>query len=80
MTDRAYIPPLRFHSLTNLYDAVLAWTMREKRFKRRLVVQANIHPGLRVLDLGCGTGTLTYYLWRWVRGSQAARLKGPWPS
>ena len=34
-------------------------TMREKSFKRQLVRQANIQPGHRVLDLGCGTGTLT---------------------
>lgn len=33
--------------------------MREETFKRRLLEQANIQPGQRVLDLGCGTGTLT---------------------
>jgi ubiquinone/menaquinone biosynthesis C-methylase UbiE len=33
--------------------------MREETFKRRLITQANIQPGQRVLDLGCGTGTLT---------------------
>jgi ubiquinone/menaquinone biosynthesis C-methylase UbiE len=33
--------------------------MRESRFKRQLVSQAKIEKGHRVLDLGCGTGTLT---------------------
>jgi ubiquinone/menaquinone biosynthesis C-methylase UbiE len=33
--------------------------MREEHFKLRLIQQAKIHPGMRVLDLGCGTGTLT---------------------
>jgi ubiquinone/menaquinone biosynthesis C-methylase UbiE len=33
--------------------------MRESTFKRRLVEQARIEPGHRVLDLGCGTATLT---------------------
>ena len=33
--------------------------MRESTFKRRLVEQARIEKGQRVLDLGCGTGTLT---------------------
>ena len=33
--------------------------MREETFKRRLIEQAHIEPGQCVLDLGCGTGTLT---------------------
>jgi len=33
--------------------------MREETFKRRLIQQANIQTGQNVLDLGCGTGTLT---------------------
>jgi SAM-dependent methyltransferase len=54
-----YIPALSFRWLTPLYDPLLRWGMREKTFKRRLITQANIQPGQRVLDLGCGTGTLT---------------------
>ena len=33
--------------------------MPESAFKRRLVAQARIQSGHRVLDLGCGTATLT---------------------
>jgi ubiquinone/menaquinone biosynthesis C-methylase UbiE len=33
--------------------------MPESRFKRQLVVDANIQSHARVLDLGCGTATLT---------------------
>ncbi|MEM2905772.1 MAG: hypothetical protein QW587_08595 [Candidatus Bathyarchaeia archaeon] len=33
--------------------------MRESTFKPRLVEQARIEKGRRVLDLGCGTATLT---------------------
>jgi ubiquinone/menaquinone biosynthesis C-methylase UbiE len=36
--------------------------MREQTFKRQLVQQANIQPRMKVLDLGCGTGTLTLIL------------------
>lgn len=54
-----YIPALSAGWLTPLYDPLLRWGMREDSFKRRLVSQANIQPGQRVLDLGCGTGTLT---------------------
>lgn len=33
--------------------------MRDKVFKRRLIDQAEIAEGMRVLDVGCGTGSLT---------------------
>ena len=36
--------------------------MWEKTFKHRLVQEANVKPGMRLLDLGCGTGTLTMML------------------
>jgi len=44
--------------LMPLYDPFLKWGMREQTFKRHLIQQAHIQPGMRVLDLGCGTGTL----------------------
>lgn len=54
-TER-FIPALGADWLTPLYDAV-AWLVRERTFKRRLVEAARIAPGHDVLDLGCGTGT-----------------------
>jgi ubiquinone/menaquinone biosynthesis C-methylase UbiE len=36
--------------------------MRDELFKRHLVESAGIKPGQDVLDLGCGTGTLTLML------------------
>jgi len=53
-----YVPALRFRSLTRLYDPVVRTTTREQEFKQRLLRQAHLEPGQRVLDLGCGTGTL----------------------
>lgn len=55
----SYIPALHFKWLTPWYDAVLKWVMREETFKRRLIVQAHFDALQYVLDLGCGTGTLT---------------------
>ncbi len=61
---RRYIPALHFRWLTPLYDPLLRWGMREEPFKRRLIAEAGIEPGMEVLDLGCGTGTLTVRLKR----------------
>lgn len=52
-----YVPPLRFHSLTRFYDRLLNATTKEEKFRALLLAQANVGPGHRVLDLGCGTGT-----------------------
>ncbi|MFN8142408.1 MAG: methyltransferase domain-containing protein [Solirubrobacterales bacterium] len=58
MTGTEYIPALRFRVLTGLYDPLVRLTTRERRFKRQLLERAGVRPGERVLDLGCGTGTL----------------------
>ena len=58
-TDDKYIPALWFDWLTPLYDPLLRWGMSEETFKRDLIRNARIQPGHRVLDLGCGTATLT---------------------
>lgn len=61
-TSSTYIPALRWNGLTPFYDLVLSWGMRERRFKRELIRQAQIQAGQHILDLGCGTGTLTVML------------------
>ena len=58
MAEAGYLPALRFRFLTRVYDPVVRRTTREETFKRRLIDQARLRPGHRVLDLGCGTGTL----------------------
>lgn len=55
-TDR-FIPALGNDLLTPLYDPLM-WFMRESRFKGDLIEQAQISDSSRILDVGCGTGTL----------------------
>lgn len=59
MTKQAYIHALRFQRLNEVYDPLIRHFLRENTFKGRLIQQAQIQPGQRVLDIGCGTGTLT---------------------
>ena len=56
------IPALGYSWLTSLYDPVVRWTTRERTFKSKFLAQAAVSPGHRVLDIGCGTGTLVIEL------------------
>lgn len=57
--SHSFVPALGFDWLTPLYDPLIRFALREEQVKQRLVDQARIAPGMTVLDLGCGTGTLT---------------------
>lgn len=57
-----YVPALRFHWLTRIYDPLVALTTRESIFRG---VMAEVIGGIgptRILDLACGTGTLSCLL------------------
>src|SRR5688572_3074650 len=57
-TNEEYIPALSYRFLTPFYDLIQKYIVRDVRYKSLLIAQANIQPGQRILDLGCGTGTL----------------------
>lgn len=57
-----YVPALGFGWLTSYYDIVVRVSTRERSFKQALIRQAAIGPGHRVLDVGCGTGTLSIWI------------------
>lgn len=62
--QQTYVPALKYHILTPLYDLGIKLTFPERRLKVRLLEIAAIRDGFEVLDLGCGTGTLLMLGWR----------------
>lgn len=68
-----YIPALGFGFLTPFFDSFMKLGLKESLFKAKLVEQAAIHEGFKVLDLGCGTATLTILL---KKSCPEAEVKG----
>lgn len=72
----AYIPALRFNWPTAFYDPIVRATTRERTFKPRPIDEAEIAAGHRVLDLGCGTGTLAIEIKRLFPDATVSGLDG----
>jgi len=71
-----YFPALGHKRLTRLYDPLLRVFANEETFKRRLIEQARIQSGQRVLDLGCGTATLTIMIKQAQPGAEVVGIDG----
>jgi ubiquinone/menaquinone biosynthesis C-methylase UbiE len=72
MTERSYLPAAGRDAFLPLYDIVT----RLGGFQRLadvLISQAALQPGFRVLDIGCGTGTLAVAI---KRGHAAVDVTG----
>ncbi len=54
---RRYLPAASFDFLLPVYDPIMK-LLRYRGALAPLVAQAQLQPGFRVLDIGCGTGTL----------------------
>ena len=70
---RTYVRRL-FATIADRYDliTVLLSFGRDRRWKDRLIAMAGIRPGMRALDLACGTGDITFDLAR--HGARAVGL------
>ncbi|WP_341224878.1 methyltransferase domain-containing protein [uncultured Arcticibacterium sp.] len=58
----AYIPALKYHILTPIYDWFIKLTVPEKEVKSKTIDLAEINADDKVLDFGCGTATLCQIL------------------
>src|SRR5579863_69979 len=71
--ERSYLPAMGKHWLLPLYDPLL-WLLGADRPKHQLIEQAAINPGLRVLDVGCGTGSLAVLIKKSHPGAEVVGL------
>ena len=62
-TKARYVRRL-FSTIADRYDFITSFLSygQDRRWKRRLVAMANVRPGIRALDLACGTGDITFAL------------------
>jgi ubiquinone/menaquinone biosynthesis C-methylase UbiE len=59
---RRYMPARGYSWLSRWYDPLLRRTMRERVWRGRLIEDVGLEPGMRVLDVGCGTGSLAFLI------------------
>ena len=76
MNKNQYVPALKYSWLTRFYDPIVALGTREQVFREKLLNQAEIKSGDRVLDLACGTGTFSVMVKNRFPGVEITGLDG----
>jgi ubiquinone/menaquinone biosynthesis C-methylase UbiE len=69
-----FIPALSYHALTPLYDFAVQVIIAERKFKSLVVRVTDLQPNDRLLDVGCGTGTLLQLAGRAQPGASLAGI------
>jgi len=73
MSQREFVPAAGHDVFLPLYDPLVN-LMGFDRARRDLISGANIEPGHRILDIGCGTGTLLVNLKRQYASAQVVGI------
>lgn len=74
--DSRYVPAAGIDALTGVYDVGVRLTMREGRWRRLIIDEiATVDPQV-VLDVGCGTGTLTIAAAKELQDARVVGLDG----
>jgi ubiquinone/menaquinone biosynthesis C-methylase UbiE len=76
MSHQKYVPALSFRWLTPLYDALVEGPMSFARMRRDLLTQMGNLGNKKVLDVGCGTGTMLVIVKRAFPTSEVVGLDG----
>lgn len=60
--EKTFTPALGYSFLTPLYDSAIAALTREGLWRGKMIEQLNPAPHERILDVGCGTGSLVTHI------------------
>ena len=76
MTNRKYIPALSLKWLTPFYDSLVDRPMSFMSMRKNLLKQMGDLNGKRILDIGCGTGSLSISIKRTYPAAEVVGLDG----
>lgn len=61
---KSYVPALGFHRLTALYDPMVRLWSAAGQIRSAVTEAMDLQPGMRILELGCGSGRLAIHIKR----------------
>ncbi len=76
MTDRKYIPALSLKWLTPFYDSFVEGPMAVMHMRKDLLARMGDLNGKKILDVGCGTGSLSILIKRMYPAADVTGLDG----